>query len=405
MLNIKTLLVFSVITIALFLAAILYRPQDTTLSAIDTGALLPGLLDKINQVQKISVLHAGETVTLQYNAGKWAVAEKNNYPAQDSQVRELLMGLASSTRIEPKTRNPANYAALGLNDLDKSGSEGSRIELFDKSGQPLAKVVIGKRKPTGETGRNDFYALVKDDPQTWLAEGRVPAVGAAGSWLQRTLLELERNRIASITLTHSDGESLHLKPKEPEQTSMVLEGLKPEETLQSDYALDDIADRFTLMQMEDVQQIDKLKWPQKADLTLEVRAKNGLIIKVAAAKIDNQTWLKLVAEAPPELAKSSDAAKKDAKTPKSAQQEATELNTRWNGWVYTLADWAYQALNKRRTDLVKVPEPPKPPIEEAKPVEEVAKPVDASNSETAKPEITLDDVINAEPPATITEPK
>lgn len=371
--NVKTLILLAIITGGLFLTALLYRPHHTSINTgTDNGPLVPGLLQQLNAVQKIRILHAGETVTLAQTTGKWTVTEKANYPAQEDQVRELLTGLAHAARVEPKTRNPENYAALGLKDLDKSGTEGSRIELFDKVEKSIAKVTVGKRKPALDTGKSDFYALVKDDPQTWLVEGRMPAIGAAGAWLHRTILELERNRIADITLIHSDGETLHIKPKEPDQTKMFLEGLKPDETMQNDYALDDIADRFTLMQMEDVQQADKLTWPTKSDLTLEVRAKNGLVVTVAMAKIDNQTWLKFSATAPPDKndAAKKDATKKDAApVAKTSHQEATELNARWKNWAYTLADWAYQTLNKRRADLVKPPKPPKPAAEPTKPIE------------------------------------
>lgn len=360
--NFKALISLAVITIAALLAAVLYRPHAVTLPATEVGPLLPGLSERLDKIQKITILHAGEAVTLNKQKDAWTVAEKASYPAVKDQVRELLMGLAQAQRVESKTRNKDNYAALGLSDPDKSGSEASRVELFDQAGKSIAKVVLGKRKPAAtETGRSDFYALVKDDPQTWLVEGRMPAIGAAGAWLSRTLLELERNRIAELTLTHSDGEVLRLKPKASDQTGMTLEGLKADEKLQNDYALDDMADRLSLMQMEDVQPADKLKWPQQPDLQIDARTKDGLLVRIVAAKIDNQTWLRLTADAatPPSSANDKDKAVsgksgdgKETKPIKAPQQEAATLNARWNGWAYTLADWAYQALSKHRADLV-----------------------------------------------------
>lgn len=366
--NFNTLIILAVVTIAALLAAVFYQPTAVTPPATDVGLLLPGLAEHLDKVQKVNILHAGEAVTLSKQKDIWTITEKANYPAVKDQIRELLMGLAQARRIEPKTRNRENHAALGLADPDKSGSEASRIELFDQSGKSLAKVMLGKRKPATESGRNDFYALVKDDPQTWLVEGRMPAIGAAGAWLARTVLELERSRIVELTFAHSDGEVLRLKPKAPDQTAMALEGLQADEKLQNDYALDDMADRLALMQMEDVQPVDKLKWPDKPDLQIDAKTKDGLSVKITAAKIDNQIWLRLVAEGaaatePPVAAsktatttestdKKSDA-DKEAKSTKTPQQEAATLNARWQGWAYTLADWAYQALSKHRTDLVK----------------------------------------------------
>jgi hypothetical protein len=218
-------------------------------------------------------------------------------------------------------------------------------------------------------------------------------LGAPGAWVQRNLLELERSRIIAVTVTHGDGETIRVIPKATGQTTLTLEGLKAGETLQSDYVLADIFERFTRLQLEDVRPAKQLTWPETVDLQVEVRTKNGLLVRINAAKIEDQHWLRFTAIADPASATTPPVAA-EATTPnpptplvrgatesptpivrgdtvpptgqntvtasatnpppaKTPQQEAEELNARWNGWAYKLADWAYQTLNKRRVDLVK----------------------------------------------------
>ncbi|KOR27588.1 hypothetical protein TI04_13015, partial [Achromatium sp. WMS2] len=230
------------------LAAMYNQPGSMNLSSGKLGLLLPELANQLDKVHSVKIVHSGETITLQVLDGEWVVVEKANYPALASQVRELLLGLAQAQRLEPKTRMPDHYAALGLTDSNTSGGEASVVELKAQAGNTIAKVTLGKRRPTANVDNiSEFYALVGNDPQTWLTEGQMPTIGASGAWLQRNLLELSRTRITGVTLEHRDGEMLHLVPKEVGKTPLNLEGLLPNQQLKNDYIIDDIADRFTRM--------------------------------------------------------------------------------------------------------------------------------------------------------------
>ena len=438
--NLKALMLLAAVTVVILLAAIFYRPNPITQPQLSAGPLLPGLAKQLDKVEVVAIVHAGERVTLQHKNGAWTVAEKANYPASDEQVRALLLGLAQIQKIESKTRNPKYYSNLGLTDADKSGGEASQLDLKDQSGHVLAQLTIGKRRPATEnTQRNEFYAMLQNDPQTWLVAGNMPTIGAAGAWLKRTLIELERPRIVNVTLTHSDGEVLHLIPKEPGKLSMTLEGLKADETFKNDYALDDIVDRFTRMQFEDTRPIDQLKWPAKPDLQVEARTKDGLIVRINAAKIDGQSWLQLAASAAPNNSDEPTTAKTQAtgttmpaqtvpntqkavppgekavttstvakheeptKNTKTLQQEIATLNARWHGWAYTLADWAYQALDKHRADLVKstAKSEPLPTANKVTPPvqnEHTHAPATTSGTEAKSPQPEATEATESEPP-------
>ncbi|KOR29780.1 hypothetical protein TI03_01430 [Achromatium sp. WMS1] len=350
--------------------------STTTSSATNTGLLLPKLSQQLDTVHMIKIMHAGKKVTLQRQTAMWTVAEKANYPATIEKVRELLLGLAYMQRLEPKTKNPQNYSILGLTDPDKSTSKAGQIQLLDKQNKLVTQVTLGKRADSEHTSSDNLYALVEDDPQTWLVLGRLPDMGGPGAWLERNLLILERNRITAVTITHTDGEIIKVTPKVVGQPKLTLDGIKEGETLKSEYMLADIFERFTNLQLENVRLAKDLAWPETNPLQVEVQTKEGLLIQIVVATIDNTPWLRFTAQATTVATTSSDSATTPPQTntvapeqqgtatsqteatnqqsQTSPQEEATELNARWNGWAYTLADWAYQTLNKRRTDLVTV---------------------------------------------------
>lgn len=403
--NHKTLIIFALITFGVLLAAIVFQPASVTPPSNITGLLLPKLGQKLDSIYKIKIVHAGDVVTLQRQVTDepqgqsqtqdqsqiWTVVEKSLYPAKNTKIRELLFGLVHIKRLEPKTKNPKNYSILGLTEPDKKTSKAGQIQLLDKADRLITQVTLGRREPDPNTTtpRNDLYALVKGDPQSWLVLGRLPTLGAPGAWLQPNLLEIDTKRITKVTIIHKDNETIQVISKPDALDQFTLNDLKAEESLQSDYILKDIVDRFSKLQLEDVQLARDLKWPAALDLQVKTQTKDGLVITIAAAKVGEHTWLRLTATTVPvpatDLTKDSKAIdskptdtskpqtskqapvankaestaqariqSKATKPPKkSPQQEAKELNARWKGWAYKLADWAYQTLNKRRSDLIK----------------------------------------------------
>jgi hypothetical protein len=133
--NLKTLILFAVITVVMLIAAIVFRSASVTSPAIEAGLVLPNLAQQLATVQTIKIIHAGDSVTLQRQAQAWTVVEKANYPAAESKIRELLLGLAYLKRLEPKTKNPDNYAILGLTDPDKKNQQSGSVYLYGSDWQ------------------------------------------------------------------------------------------------------------------------------------------------------------------------------------------------------------------------------------------------------------------------------
>ena len=65
--------------------------------------------------------------TLKKAAASWIVGERG-WPADLGKVRKLLLDLGALNVVEEKTRLPANYPALGVEDVTSPKATGTRVE-------------------------------------------------------------------------------------------------------------------------------------------------------------------------------------------------------------------------------------------------------------------------------------
>src|SRR5271166_3876763 len=117
--------------------------------------VLAGFASHIGDVAGLKITYVGGSMTLQRkDEGEkhvWTIAEKAGYPVDPAKIREVLLGFAELTLVEPKTRKKELYARLDVEDpgTDRGKEYGhSRgIEVTDAKGGELASLIVGKRRP------------------------------------------------------------------------------------------------------------------------------------------------------------------------------------------------------------------------------------------------------------------
>ena len=75
----------------------LSRPSINSSAQIGT-AILAGLEDSLNEVTEVQIISAGDKIvsTLSRQQNAWVVKQKNNYPADISKIRSILLNLAQA---------------------------------------------------------------------------------------------------------------------------------------------------------------------------------------------------------------------------------------------------------------------------------------------------------------------
>src|SRR5262245_3001519 len=148
--NARQLLYLSIAALVIIVAAI-WIGHARGPTSTEAASLYPDLKDKLATVTAITVRKGGDQVaaTLTLADAKWRLKERSNYAADSGKVNSLLINLENAKLREQKTANPANYAALGVQDVSDASASGVRVEL---TGAPSKiDLIVGRRDPATRT--------------------------------------------------------------------------------------------------------------------------------------------------------------------------------------------------------------------------------------------------------------
>ena len=293
----------------------------------DGGPMFPGLAPKLSAAAKVEIIHQGQTLAMTKRPdGGWGMASMNLYPVQDGKLRALFAGLTDLRLTEKRTNDAAMFARLGLDD---AGAH--TIRVLDGNGQPIAAVMAGHSR-TRTTGGDQIYVRRPGDNQAWLADGGFQADMDATQWLDRTVMNIAHDRIATVTASSgltfgdTDGKFGLTQPA----SHPALE----------DYKVEAVSRALETVTFEAVKADADLKAVSAGQT--EITTKDGLAVTVSVFHADKDVWARFAASA------SSDPAK----------TEAAALNAKLAGWSYQISSWKEKALVPVMDDI-KAP-PPEP---------------------------------------------
>ena len=123
-----------------------YREKNTSWQ--ERGAaigrkLLPGLA--INDVAQITIKSGAGDVSLARQNNLWRVQERGGYPANFTQISELLMKFADLKTAQNEEVGPSQLGRFELLPPGAAPNTGTALEFKDQSGKTLASVLLGKK--------------------------------------------------------------------------------------------------------------------------------------------------------------------------------------------------------------------------------------------------------------------
>lgn len=303
--------------------------------------MFPDLAPKLQDAARIEIVHQGKTTTIVKHGDTWGLAERAGYVVQPTKLRGMLTALTELRLVEPRTKDPAEFNRLGLEDPNQKTAESNLLRVLDASGKPIVSLVVGHRRVrTQGNVPEQVFVRRPDDNQTWLAEGSLQVDYDPQLWLDRDIMNIDHSRIASIAVTVGeqtldfarDGQKLALKS--PADHPPLDE-----------YKLDDVDRGLELLTFQDVQ-TDKDPVGDKIGQSVYTTS-DGLAVTTTLFKGSKDVWARFTA------------AGKD-----KTKDEADRLNARLAGWTYQLGAWKQKALAPTLDEL-KAPPPEKPAAAEA----------------------------------------
>jgi len=316
--------------------------------------VFPALAGKLNDITSLTVARKDETVTVAKKGDAWVMPAKHDYPAAFDKVRRLLLDVADLRPLEQKTSSPSLFASLELEDLSAAEAKSTLVTMKDASGNTVLATYVGKLRFGKGAGGDGTYVRREGSNETWLAKGRVQPDKGVVSWLDRGLIDVARERVATVLLVQADGSKVEAARVKATDKNFTLKSEVPKgKKVKSEWDVNNLAAPFERLELEDVRPVADILVapgsPYGAVATFD-----GVVVRADLVEFEGQTWARLNAryEAPSAAPSEDEIKEGKLKTAEEAQKEVEAFNAKVGSWVYRLPDWKTENLRKKVSDLV-----------------------------------------------------
>lgn len=342
-----------------------YVNATRDVAPIDRAAgtlVFPDLATKANAIAAVRIETGGAAFTLKRDGEAWVLPERDGYAVDADQTRRLLLELVALRILESRTANPALHAELDLDGAAKD-QKAVRLTLADANNAALADLLIGRSRfgRQGTAGDGTFIRR-QGESQVYLARGRVAPERDATKWLDRRVMNVARERIASIDLTAIDGERLSAGKKSPADNDIELANVPGDQKVKSAFDVNLLSSTFEGLDLEDVRKADGLDFDAARERAIYTTF-DGLKIEIALVQDRDTRWARVTASYEAPATPVDPAATPNARlhSAEDTQKQAEAIAAKTKGWAYRFPDYKVEQMTKRVADLTepKTEEPPK----------------------------------------------
>ena len=318
----------------------------------------------VNAVARVAITDAENQVNLVMGDAFWQVEERNGYPAEFDELRDMVVKLSRLKIGRTFSGSPESLTRLNLMPPATSDNSagGKQITLKDASGNILADVILGQVRETDDGGGGGGQYLKKVDTDTvFLVDGNFQFLKTSpAQWLKKEILNINANDVASVACYAGDvstpiytlsrpkqGEAAQMTPVpqgrtvDPNKIDQVLDALAPlslDDVEAAENMPTDVANRMRLVyELYDGRRISLYPGVGENDnYTLRIQA-DGALTDVSDASV-------------PEAA--SDDEQDSASEPETEEQASTtpspktaeQLNEALTPWVFLIKKWQYDSF-------------------------------------------------------------
>ena len=339
----KNLIVLAVTAAAAIAAAAVSLNSGGASSGIAlSGPVFPGLIDRVNDVAKVTIEHRDKTLTLvRSGKGQWSMPESDNYAVSAKVAEKVVVQMADLNFYELKTAKPDLYARLHVADPKAAKAEARQIKLYDASGKVLADLIAGRKRYNLVGSRKEgVYIRKPGNGQTWLAAGELDVEVHPRDWLVQQILDVKQDSVKSATVRHPDGTVIRVVKDDPKARNFSLLDIPAGKKLQYDTDPDNLAGVIDQFELDDARKAGFITFAPDKTYAAEFVTRDGLKIEIDLQPKGEVDWVRIRASA---LA--------DAQAPekgaKSAAERAAEINAKVKDWVY--APQTFKAARLKRT--------------------------------------------------------
>ncbi|MBV9998137.1 MAG: DUF4340 domain-containing protein [Verrucomicrobia bacterium] len=330
--------------------------------------VLPDLA--VNDVSQIRITGPNAALTAARKDDLWRVAERNDYPADFSKVRDLLRTLWGLKAVREVEVGPSQFDRLQISPPGKGAGSGTQVEVAGQGGKTLGTLIIGKAlqgepeagvaAPGGRfvyNPSNKDHAYVVSDAFYGVDPLQV------NQWLDKTFINAgEVDKVVREDAPGNPGWTIaRPDPKGPWVFVPEANGEKVKEEPAN--LLSHFSPTFTDVRPADAPAAETgLDQPVRAEL----HTTDGFTYKLAIGKPGPEKARYLTVQADAQLPagrtpepneKPEDKKTRDDEFNKHLGElkERLEREKKFAGWVYEVPEFSLETLLKPRADLVNKP--------------------------------------------------
>jgi Domain of unknown function (DUF4340) len=331
---------------------------------------------QVNDVAQIRIEQGTNDLTLARTNGLWCVAQRDDYPANFSQISQFLLKLRDLKIVQTEEVGSSQLPRLNLAPPGQGTNAATLLEFDAAGGRPIRTLWLGKAhtqqssQPSPdapEAGWPDGRYVLTAPHSTTVAVISDPlneVSPAPDQWLDKTFLQIEKPQ--SISVNFPEATNSWELTRSSETNDWELAAAKPGEKLDSS-KVSETADSFSSPSFEDVATDLSLKQTGlDRPTTVEIKTFDGFDYSMeVGAKTNDNCYLTVHTSATMPRKPAPDKGEKpeqQAAADKSFQANLKKLQDKlaresaFNQWVYFVPAWTVDPLLKTRSQLL-VPKP------------------------------------------------
>jgi len=300
----------------------------------------------------IGVIRIGtgeKTITIRRQGKNFVVENKDNYPADNKTINDLLTNCMDIQIGELVTSSPANHQDLGVTE-DKARTVVKFYKVADGNEALITGIVVGNYREGGQgsyvrlASSNDVYVAANIP---WIRD-------TALDYLNQEIMAVKTDQIESVTVQGPKGQ--YTLKKRPNTDTFDMADL-PEGKRLKEYEARSVATAINSLRFDDVK--------RGPDTSLDfnrlyvARLSDSTVYTLKIAQKDNKTFVTCHAEYtdtnqvlidPKKQDSPEELKKKEAKL--LAQEKAIRFAARHTGWIYQIPSWKANYITKDVNDIV-----------------------------------------------------
>ena len=360
MMNKRRVIVIA-LTLIVVIVAVIVSYQRAPQTSREKPRLFPELAERINDVSRLIIRDGETSLTIHRKAGKWSIAEADDYPALVDDVKQTVLAVSDLHVVAEKTSNPDLYKRLGVEDPDSQGATSDVLTLISAEDE-LAELIIGKtRRSKSASSAPGLYVRIPGQQQALLVAGRLTVSTDMVQWIKRDVINIEGDRVSAVHVQPA-GKPAVLLEKDSPGDNLVLQNIPKDKEQQSDYLISRMATLLENTFVDGVRKEDGIDFASP-DSVINITTFDGLTANVEVVNSGEHTYARFSFAAQSERPVSDETADEssaeadaEGEIKATPEQEAETLNNLVAGWAYQLSTSKAELFNQSLSDLVRDPE-------------------------------------------------